>query len=121
MVAPSLHQPTSQLLAADSASNIAEKAEVKEYFDDVGFERWNKIYSDSDDINTVQQDIRSGHDVTIDKVLEWTSGQVSGKSICDLGCGVGSLAIPLAKSGANVAASDISDSMSQEAARRACS
>lgn len=39
--------------------------------------------------------------------------------MCDLGCGVGSLAIPLAQRGALVAASDISSSMAQEAGRRA--
>jgi magnesium-protoporphyrin O-methyltransferase len=39
--------------------------------------------------------------------------------VCDLGCGVGSLAIPLAQRGAVVAASDISSSMAQEAGRRA--
>ena len=39
--------------------------------------------------------------------------------MCDLGCGVGSLAIPLAQRGAVVAASDISSAMATEAGRRA--
>ena len=31
-----------------------DKVEVKEYFDNEGFNRWNKIYSNSDEVNTVQ-------------------------------------------------------------------
>ena len=31
-----------------------DKVEVKEYFDNEGFNRWNKIYSDSDEVNKVQ-------------------------------------------------------------------
>ena len=82
-----------------------------------GFGRWNKIYSDADDVNGVQQEIRDGHQQTIDKVLEWI--QPNGKSVCDLGCGVGSLALPLAQRGATVAASDISAAMVGEATKRA--
>ena len=31
-----------------------DKTEVKEYFDNEGFNRWNKIYSESDEVNKVQ-------------------------------------------------------------------
>ena len=30
-----------------------EKAEVTEYFNGTGFDRWNRIYSESDDVNKV--------------------------------------------------------------------
>jgi len=99
-----------------------DKAEVEEYFNTIGFERWNKIYSDSDEVNKVQLDIRDGHQETIDTVLQWVDEDdngVDGKTVCDLGCGVGSLTIPLAKRGATVSASDISQSMATEAAARA--
>jgi len=98
-----------------------DKAEVREYFNNEGFSRWNKIYSESDEVNTVQLDIRTGHGQTIEKILNWIEddGNMKGKSLCDCGCGVGSLAIPLATMGAEVSASDISDAMSSEAARRA--
>eukprot|EP00527_Entomoneis_sp_CCMP2396_P004140 CAMPEP_0198155276 /NCGR_PEP_ID=MMETSP1443-20131203/69045_1 /TAXON_ID=186043 /ORGANISM="Entomoneis sp., Strain CCMP2396" /LENGTH=259 /DNA_ID=CAMNT_0043822021 /DNA_START=758 /DNA_END=1537 /DNA_ORIENTATION=+ len=105
-------------------SNVAtdDKTEVREYFNTEGFNRWNKIYSDSDDVNTVQLDIRDGHGQTIQKIINWISADevsIKGKSVCDCGCGVGSLAIPLAQMGAKISASDISDSMAKEAARRA--
>lgn len=31
---------------------------LQEYFNTEGFNRWNRIYSDSDDVNKVQADIR---------------------------------------------------------------
>jgi magnesium-protoporphyrin O-methyltransferase len=100
-----------------------DKTEVREYFNTEGFNRWNKIYSESDDVNTVQLDIRNGHDQTIQKILNWirVDNNIAGKTVCDCGCGVGSLAIPLAQMGAMISASDISDAMVTEASRRATS
>lgn len=83
------------------SSTVDDKTEVREYFNTEGFNRWNKIYSESDDVNSVQLDIRTGHDQTIQKILNWieADGDIRGKSVCDCGCGVGSLAIPLAQMG----------------------
>jgi magnesium-protoporphyrin O-methyltransferase len=82
-------------------SSVDDKTEVREYFNTEGFNRWNKIYSESDEVNSVQLDIRTGHDQTIQKILNWVQadGDISGKTVCDCGCGVGSLAIPLAQMG----------------------
>lgn len=46
----------------------------------------------------VQLDIRQGHQQTVDKVLRWldAEGGVEETTVCDAGCGTGSLAIPLA-------------------------
>lgn len=92
---------SSSTLASPLASTVDDKTEVREYFNTEGFARWNKIYSDSDEVNTVQLDIRNGHDQTIQKILNWmkADGDIQGKSVCDCGCGVGSLAIPLAQMG----------------------
>jgi magnesium-protoporphyrin O-methyltransferase len=100
----------------------AEKQEVKGYFESTGFDRWNRIYSESDDVNKVQRNIRIGHQKTVDEVLAWIkdSGQLTNVSFCDAGCGVGSLSIPLAGMGAgSINASDISSAMAEEAERRA--
>ena len=48
-----------------------EKQEVKGYFETTGFERWNRIYSETDDVNKVQRNIRIGHQKTVDEVLTW--------------------------------------------------
>ena len=102
------------------STKIDDKVEVEQYFNNEGFNRWNKIYSDSDEVNKVQLDIRTGHQQTIDKVLAWLEGENnSGKTICDAGCGVGSLSLPLAKQFKTVFASDISAAMTNEASLRA--
>jgi magnesium-protoporphyrin O-methyltransferase len=97
-----------------------DKTIVRDYFNTVGFDRWHRIYGDGD-VNKVQLDIRQGHQQTVDTVLSWlqADGNLPELSICDAGCGVGSLSIPLAKAGATVNASDISEMMVQEAKTRA--
>jgi len=100
----------------------AEKKEVQAYFESTGFDRWNRIYSDSDEVNNVQRNIRIGHQKTVDEVLGWVEqqGDLGSRSFCDAGCGVGSLSLPLAQLGAaSVAASDLSAAMVAEASRRA--
>ena len=105
-----------------SAETAAEKAVVQAYFNSTGFERWNRIYSDSSEVNRVQRNIRIGHQKTVDNVLAWLQeqGNLAGRSFCDAGCGVGSLSLPLAQLGAgSIAASDLSEAMVGEASRRA--
>ncbi|PSF38704.1 magnesium protoporphyrin IX methyltransferase [Aphanothece hegewaldii CCALA 016] len=99
---------------------VNDKVVVKDYFNATGFDRWRRIYGDGE-VNKVQRDIRVGHQKTIDTVIEWleADGNLSNIMICDAGCGVGSLAIPLAQAGAKVYASDISEKMVTEAAKRA--
>ena len=95
---------------------IDDKAIVKEYFNNTGFERWQRIYGDGE-VNKVQFNIRLGHQQTVDTLLEWlkADNNLEGLSICDAGCGVGSLSIPLAQAKAIVSASDISEKMVGEA------
>jgi magnesium-protoporphyrin O-methyltransferase len=99
---------------------IDDKAIVKEYFNNTGFERWQRIYGDGE-VNKVQLDIRTGHQQTVDTLLEWlqADNNLEGLSICDAGCGVGSLSIPLAQAKAIVNASDISEKMVGEAKENA--
>ncbi|ALF52780.1 magnesium protoporphyrin IX methyltransferase [Nostoc sp. FACHB-87] len=97
-----------------------DKTIVREYFNSTGFDRWKRIYGDGE-VNKVQLDIRYGHQQTVDKVIGWlkNDGNLSELSICDAGCGVGSLSIPLATEGAKVFASDISEKMVEEGKQRA--
>ena len=111
-------------MAIENPKNLkqAEKDEVVGYFNGQGFERWNRIYSDSSEVNNVQRNIRLGHQKTVDDVISWVKDRddLSKLSFCDAGCGVGSLSIPLALLGAgSIAASDISKAMVDETKRRA--
>ncbi len=97
-----------------------DKTIVKDYFNATGFDRWRRIYGDGE-VNKVQKDIRLGHQQTIDTVVGWlkADGNLADLSICDAGCGVGSLSLPLAQEGATIFASDISEKMVTEAQERA--
>ncbi len=97
-----------------------DKTIVREYFNSTGFDRWRRIYGDGE-VNKVQLDIRTGHQQTVETVLGWLTADdnLAGLSICDAGCGVGSLSIPLAQADAKVYASDISEKMVGEAKDRA--
>jgi magnesium-protoporphyrin O-methyltransferase len=99
---------------------VDDKKIVREYFNATGFDRWRRIYGDGE-VNKVQLDIRTGHQQTVDTVLGWleADNNLAGLSMCDAGCGVGSLSIPLAQMGAIVFASDISEKMVGEAQERA--
>ncbi|MEA5550577.1 magnesium protoporphyrin IX methyltransferase [Anabaena cylindrica UHCC 0172] len=96
-----------------------DKTIVREYFNSTGFDRWKRIYGDGE-VNKVQLDIRTGHQQTVDTVIGWlkADNNLAELSICDAGCGVGSLSIPLATDGATVYASDISEKMVSEAKDR---
>lgn len=98
-----------------------DKTIVKDYFNATGFDRWRRIYGDGE-VNKVQADIRVGHQQTINKIIAWLKADqnLNLRSICDAGCGVGSLSIPLAEAGArSIYASDISEKMVGEAQVRA--
>ena len=99
---------------------VDDKKIVREYFNATGFDRWRRIYGDGE-VNKVQLDIRTGHQQTVDTVLAWLKADDNLKdlTICDAGCGVGSLSIPLAEAGAQIFASDISEKMVGEAKERA--
>ncbi|MEH1903871.1 MAG: magnesium protoporphyrin IX methyltransferase [Nostoc sp.] len=97
-----------------------EKMIVRDYFNSTGFDRWKRIYGDGE-VNKIQLDIRNGHQQTVDTVLGWlkADNNLPELSICDAGCGVGSLSIPLAVDGAKVYATDISEKMVEEGKDRA--
>jgi magnesium-protoporphyrin O-methyltransferase len=104
----------------NTVDKIDDKTVVRDYFNATGFDRWRRIYGETEDVNKVQKDIRIGHQQTIDTVIEWlqADGNLADLSVCDAGCGVGSLSIPLAQQGAMVFASDISEKMVGEARER---
>ena len=89
-----------------------DKDIVRDYFNSTGFDRWRRIYGEGD-VNRVQRDIRTGHQQTVDYVLNWFKNDknAAAQTVCDAGCGTGSLSIPLAAMGAKVYASDISEKM----------
>ncbi|KAE8814931.1 magnesium protoporphyrin IX methyltransferase, chloroplastic [Hordeum vulgare] len=122
--AVSLSDPERRRKAQAEAVGGGDKEAVRAYFNSTGFERWRRIYDPAtDDVNRVQLDIREGHAQTVAATLAMLRDApdvpLSGATVCDAGCGTGSLSIPLASSGASVLASDISAAMVSEAQRQA--
>ncbi|KAK1603974.1 hypothetical protein QYE76_027647 [Lolium multiflorum] len=122
--AVSLSDPERRRKAQAEAVGGGDKEAVRAYFNSTGFERWRKIYgSNTDDVNRVQLDIREGHAQTVAATLAMLRDApdvpLAGATVCDAGCGTGSLSIPLASAGASVLASDISAAMVSEAQRQA--
>ncbi|CAM0912579.1 unnamed protein product [Alopecurus aequalis] len=122
--AVSLSDPERRRKAQAEAVGGGDKEAVRAYFNSTGFERWRKIYgSATDDVNRVQLDIREGHAQTVAATLAMLRDApdvpLAGATVCDAGCGTGSLSIPLASDGASVLASDISAAMVSEAQRQA--
>ncbi|CAL5036507.1 unnamed protein product [Urochloa decumbens] len=121
--AVSLSDPERRRRAQAEAAGGGDKEAVRAYFNSTGFERWRKIYgSATEGVNRVQLDIREGHAQTVAAALSMLRDSplpLAGATVCDAGCGTGSLAIPLAAEGADVLASDISAAMVSEAQRQA--
>ena len=112
---------TNKTISNTSTKEIPKDKEiVRDYFNSIGFDRWRRIYGEGD-VNRVQRDIRTGHQQTVDYVLAWFKNDknAAGQTVCDAGCGTGSLSIPLAAMGAKVYASDISKKMVGEGKDRA--
>ena len=59
---------------------VDDKAEVKQYFNNEGFDRLSRIYSEDGEVNSVQLDIRTGHAQTVDKVIGWVDADGTGKA-----------------------------------------
>ncbi|MBD2151674.1 magnesium protoporphyrin IX methyltransferase [Pseudanabaena sp. FACHB-1277] len=97
---------------SDPKDKQNDKQIVRDYFNSTGFDRWRRIYGEGE-VNRVQRDIRTGHQQTVDYVLSWFKNDQNAveQTVCDAGCGTGSLSIPLAAMGAKVYASDISEKM----------
>jgi magnesium-protoporphyrin O-methyltransferase len=93
---------------------------VQSYFEGRGFERFRRIYG-AEQSNWFQKEVRAGHLETVETVLGWlkTTPNLGQRSICDAGCGIGTLSIPLAQTGAQVHAVDFSEKMIMMAKSRA--
>ncbi len=93
---------------------------VRAYFEGTGYERFERTYG-AGRCSRFQAYVREGHAETIETALSWLHSErdLGGLSICDAGCGVGALSIPLALAGARVHGVDFSQRMVAAARRRA--
>jgi magnesium-protoporphyrin O-methyltransferase len=101
------------------------KAQLRDYFDGIGFERWAAIYG-HDELGRVRRTIRAGHGAMLAQAALWLAESFptvpSGATALDAGCGTGLWSIALARRGFHVTAIDIAPQMvdaAMQAATRA--
>ncbi|MBA3946652.1 MAG: magnesium protoporphyrin IX methyltransferase [Herpetosiphonaceae bacterium] len=92
--------------------SVQHKAQLRDYFDGAGFERWTAIYGQGE-LGRVRRSIRVGHDRMLKQAATWLSeaGIGPGMRVLDAGCGTGLWSVALAEQGCLVTAVDIAPKM----------
>ncbi|MFV9504026.1 MAG: magnesium protoporphyrin IX methyltransferase [Oscillochloridaceae bacterium umkhey_bin13] len=89
------------------------KAQLRQYFDGVGFARWSAIYGQGE-LSAIRRSIRTGHTTMLTTALDWLDQAGSlgdAPTALDAGCGTGLLTLALAERGFAVTASDLAPQM----------
>lgn len=103
-----------------AADTEQRKAWLRDYFNGVGFDRWQAIYGDGE-LSGVRLTVREGHRQMLSTLLQWLDERAlpPGSTAFDAGCGTGLLSLALAQRGHRVTAVDIAPQMIREATRQA--
>lgn len=103
---------------ATSVSYLERRAWIGEYFDRTAATAWKTLTSDAP-VSKIRASVRAGRDQMRHTLLSWMNPDLHGVRILDAGCGTGTLAIDLAKRGAEVVAIDLSPTLVEHARERA--
>ncbi len=88
------------------------KAQLRQYFDGVGFERWSAIYGHSE-LSPIRRSIRAGHSTMLGYAAQWLDLPRADlpATALDAGCGTGLFSLALARRGFQVVAADLAPQM----------
>lgn len=95
--------------------STAHKAQLRSYFNGLGFERWSAIYGRAP-VSRIRRTIREGHEQMLALAGDWLMESRSEGTLLDAGCGTGLFSVAMARQGFDVTAVDIAPRM-VEAAR----
>jgi magnesium-protoporphyrin O-methyltransferase len=96
----------------------ATRDRVEHYFDRTATAVWERLTSDAP-VSGIRATVRAGRDRMRAAILAELSADLSGARVLDAGCGTGTMAVDLARRGAEVVAVDISPSLIAIARERA--
>ena len=96
------------------------KAQLRQYFDGIGFERWSAIYGQAR-LSPIRRSIREGHTQMLGLAEQWAALPAAGTTATalDAGCGTGLFSLALARRGFHVAAADLAPQMASATASAA--
>lgn len=90
------------------------KAQLQDYFNGLGFERWSAIYGQAP-VSRIRRTIREGHEQMLAQASDWLLESRSEGKLLDAGCGTGLFSIAMAQRGFEVMAVDIAPRMVEAA------
>lgn len=93
-----------------SRSYTERRGQIEAYFDRTAAEAWSRLTSDAP-LGRIRATVRAGRDRMRAKILEWLPADLHGRKVLDAGCGTGTLAVELARRGAEVVAIDLSPTL----------
>ncbi len=105
-------------MTTPTASYIERRAWIGNYFDRTAASAWKLLTSDAP-VSRVRATVRAGRDQMRETLLRWMAPDLHGMRILDAGCGTGTLAMDLARRGAEVVAIDLSPTLVDHARERA--
>lgn len=96
------------------------KAQLRQYFDGVGFERWSAIYGQAE-LSPIRRSIRAGHSTMLAHAEGWLElpQPPHAPTALDAGCGTGLFSLALARRGFSVVAADLAPQMVEATAAAA--
>jgi magnesium-protoporphyrin O-methyltransferase len=98
-------------------SYLERRRELETYFDRTAVEAWSRLTSDAP-LGRIRQTVRAGRDMVRRTLLGWLPADLAGARVLDAGCGTGTLAVEIAKRGADVLAIDLSPTLIDLARKR---
>jgi magnesium-protoporphyrin O-methyltransferase len=98
-------------------SYLERRGQIEHYFDRAALAAWEQLTSDAP-VSGIRATVRAGRDRMRELLLSMLPADLHGARVLDAGCGTGSMAMELARRGADVVAIDLSPSQVEIAARR---
>lgn len=100
-----------------SPSYQQRRGQIANYFDRTAADAWSRMTSDAP-LGRIRATVRAGRTRMRDTLLGWLPADLSGRRVLDAGCGTGTVAVELARRGAEVIAVDLSPTLIELAHER---